>query len=303
MKLILRADKGWWHLWACGAVGVGLSAFLGVAPNNARAIPQEGEPNSVSSFDSNSTPTTTLQKQLLEVLAELRRARSESYQRQREVNEQKQQWQERIEKLEGQVAELRQEEEALDKQIAELDKTISEIMAASDAASQQYEELNKAVGRWKKQAAERVSTGMPWQREERLGRLNLPRLKEQAESTTVVESLTDIWNFFQEEMRLGQSGETLTMQVELPDERQVHVRGFHVGHAVMGYVSEDGQATGFWRRAKTGGRWDHALDAATAEAVRKTARILDRQEEPVLVGLPVLMGPAAGIQEHDAEQN
>jgi hypothetical protein len=128
-----------------------------------------------------------------------------------------------------------------------------------------------------------IALDVPFQLEERQGRVGrLRQLMGQAD-ITVSEKYRQIMDAYQLETNFGRNIEAYKGFLELDGVRR-QVDFLRVGRVLLAYQTEDREHTGFWNKAD--GQWGQLPDSFRADITRGM-RIARKQSAPDLLSLPV----------------
>ena len=233
-------------------------------------------------------PETKMLRELRSVVQTLREERSAFYEKQQQFKSNIQQKRDDLADLDSQLAELRIQEAQVDQDLARIEQDVSKLTSELQSHQSRQAQWQKSMDQWIRRGLLSVNAGIPFRQSQRC-KLLAPQQQETAEPEyfNAAETLGRIWSFFQEEMRLAQSGETYTQPLNIGDQRVKYVQLFRLGHLVLGYLTEDGQETGLWLTQKGGKQWQHNLTHKDDRAVRDAVEILNRRQEPKFISLPV----------------
>ena len=266
-----------WHLVSILLIWISCSTLLVAAPLD----PNQADYASLS-------PEAKLLDELHSIVQTLREERMAYYEKQRQLESHIQQKQNDLVALENKVAQLRTSEEQADQDLQRIEQDIQQLELELRSKKARQEQIQKTMDNWIVQGRKAVDEGVPFRQKERRERL-ISVAPEQSEnaSITAADTLGRIWNFFQEEMRLARSGETFTEQIDIAKNRLKYAQLFRVGHQILGYLTEDGRETGLWLEQNGRKQWQHALAEEDANTALTAVEILDRQQQPKLISLPV----------------
>ena len=227
-------------------------------------------------------------RELRSVVQTLREERSAFYEKQQQFESNIQQKHDDLADFDSQLSELRIQEAQVDQDLARIEQDVSKLTSELQSHQSRQAQWQKSMDQWIHRGLLSVGAGIPFRQSQRR-KLLAPQQQEAAEpeSFNAAETLGQIWSFFQEEMRLAQSGETYTQPLDIGDQRVKYVQIFRLGHQVLGYLSEDGQETGLWLAQNGTKQWQHKLMHKDDRAVRDAVEILNRRQEPKFISLPI----------------
>jgi hypothetical protein len=268
----------------------------GVCPLPA-ALP---DPNRIDSVSLSSE--AKLMDELHTVVRMLREERMAYYEKHRQMESKIQQKRTDLTALENKVIQLRLSEEQVDQDLQRIEQDIRQLELELQSKNADQEQLQKAMDDWVVQGCKAVDEGVPFRQKERSERLVLIELDNaERASGAVADTLGRIWNFFQEEMRLARSGETITEKIEIGRNRLKYAQLFRVGHQILGYLTEDGRETGLWLEQNGPKQWQHTLAEEDAKAALTAVEILDRRRQPKLISLPISIRIDRQLEEQELD--
>ena len=226
--------------------------------------------------------------QLWELIRTLREERTAFGQRQTECSEKINEARDTIVILQQKHEDLKTKEDHLDKKITEIQQKIESMQKDVSNDKFAFLILDRQIDSFVSTAAERIRTGMPYEKEKRISRLPERSQEETGETSAAIsDDFARIWSFAEEEFRIAASGETFTSQIALDNGTKPYARFFRVGHQILGFVAEEGSGTGLWRPAEPGKQWLTMTSYSEVSPIVKALNILDRNVAPALVQLPV----------------
>ena len=246
-----------------------LAGGLGVA--RGVAVPQDLETAAPA------TGHADVLRPLQDALSELRTLRQDYYQQKAADEAKLQQARENRDLLKAQVEDLQNQQAELDRQLREVREQVQSLQAQREQWEVVHEAVEHQISPFVAQERLVLATTSPYHRQERLARL-------QAEATGMLGTL---WSYAQEELRLAASSETYTERAAVADVTQPYARYFRVGQMILGYVTEDGRQAAIWLPSTEGGRWQTLDDPKQIASLRSAIEILDRQQAPRFVPLPI----------------
>jgi hypothetical protein len=245
--------------------------------------------------DGGTTPhapdAAALQDELQQLVRRLRKMRQDYYAR-------KQAQEDRIDEAAEQIASSERRKAALAPEKAEREGRVENLTAKAATLRSQREshdalcsDLADALRRFVRDRQAAVQKGMPHRVEERLQLLH--RLDRDLDSglpsaSTPVELA---WLFAEGELRDAASGAAYTAEAALPDGRRKPARFCHLGHVLLGFLTEDGQECGYAAPTPDGFTWLLGSGDSRASVIRDAVRVLDRREPPRLLLLPFIIQP------------
>ncbi len=129
-----------------------------------------------------------------------------------------------------------------------------------------------------------IAQGIPFQREERSSRLTLIAAELAGEAEERARGLVELLGVLSEELRLAETIEERSTQIDLPDGRRVHAYVVRLGLVQEAFVSEDGLDAGI---SAPGGTWRTDLDAVERAAVEDLVGSARGHRAAGLVPLPL----------------
>ncbi len=245
----------------------------------AEKAPERAEPRA--------SDAAALQSELRRLVGQLRELRQDYYTR-------KQAQEERIDEAAEQIKSLERAKTALAPQKAQLEsrvKTLLYDLAQLESERESDDALRSAVAEALRQFVHQqraaIEGGLPHRVEERLQllhRLDRDLEKGHAKASTLVELA---WLFGEGELRDAASGATYSAEVALPDGRRKPARFCHLGHVLVGFLTEDGHECGYAAPTPDGFVWSLESQDSRANVIRSAVRVLDRREPPRLLLLPL----------------
>ncbi len=253
------------------ASGLGFACVSAATPDSAAIAPATQPPD--------------LLRPLQGLLNQLRTLRQDYYRQKAADEVELRQARENRDLLRTQVEDLRKQETELDRQLAEAREQVQSL----EAQREQWRDIQDAVDRQVAPFVVRQRSALtavpPYHRQERLARLHSGTID--GNEPGVGDTLDPIWSYAQEELRLAASSETYTERAPAGDDAKPYARYFRVGQTILGYVTEDGRQAAIWLPLAESGQWQ-TLDAPKQIAsLRSAIEILDRQQAPRLVPLPI----------------
>jgi len=233
------------------------------------------------------TPEIKMLQELRSVVQTLREERSVFYEKQQQFESHIQQKHDDLADLDSQLSELRAQQEHLDQDLAQIEQDVSKLTSELQSHQTQQAQWQKSMEQWIRRGLISVDAGIPFRQSQRRKLLAPQQEAAAPESFNAAETLGQIWRFFQEEMRLAQSGETYTQSLDIGDQRIKYAQIFRLGHLVLGYLTEDAQETGLWLTQNGTKQWQHTLTHKDDRAVRDAVEILNRRQEPKFISLPL----------------
>lgn len=246
-----------------------LAGGLGVA--RGAAVPQGLEPAAPAAGQAD------LLRPLQDLLSQLRTLRQDYYQQKAADDAELQQTRENRDLLRAQVADLQKQQADLDRQLAEVREQVQSLQVQRDQWKAVQEVVEHQISPLVAQERLALATTPPYRRQERLARLQ----------TGAADMLGPLWSYAQEELRLAASSETYTERATGADGTQPYARYFRVGQMILGYVTEDGRQAAIWLPSTEGGQWQTLDDPKRIASLRHAIEILDRQQAPRFVPLPI----------------
>jgi hypothetical protein len=232
-----------------------------------------------------------LQDALQQLVRNLREIRQDYYAR-------KQAHEERIDQTAGQIGSLERERAALEREKAELGNRVQELTSEAARLRSQREvhdalrsDVADTLRKFVLQQRAAIKKGQPHRVDERLQLLHRLERDLNSDQPNVSTPVELAWLFAEGELRDAASGAAYTAEVALPDGRRKPARFCHLGHVLVGFVTEDGQDCGYAVPTPDGFTWLLESGDSGASVVRNAVRMLDRREPPRLLLLPLTIQP------------
>ncbi|MFT5288309.1 MAG: hypothetical protein ACI8QS_001279 [Planctomycetota bacterium] len=156
-------------------------------------------------------------------------------------------------------------------------KLSARIEAGLKLSAGEASQLCKALGA-------SIAEGIPFQREERAARLALIATELTGEPEERARGLVELLGVLSEELRLAETTEERSIQLELPDGRRVHAYVVRLGLLQEAFVTEDGVDAGL---SVPGGTWRTDLNAGERAAVENLVASARGHRAAELVPLPL----------------
>ena len=134
---------------------------------------------------------------------------------------------------------------------------------------------------------ERLESGVPFQREQRVERLTAIEVGLGGEEADRARALVELLTVLGEELHLAESIEQRSDRVTLSDGRRLHAYVVRVGLLRSVFISEDGSTVGI---SDDAGSWRTELDDGVRAAIVTLVATARGKQAPALVGIP-LGGP------------
>ncbi len=241
---------------------------------------------------SQAVATSDGQTSLLETLQGLvtqLRQRRQDYYRQKALNETEMHTaRENRAFLQTQVEDLREQEADLDRQLEESRSQVQTLEVQLKQKATLQNVVSREIMTFASEQQTQIAEGIPYKQSERIARLQagVADVNESA-LTSVANQLGHLWSYAQEELRLAGSSETYTERAPVGEDALPYARYFRVGQLILGYVTEDGHQAAIWLSSPQGGRWQTISDPGQVAQIRNAVEILDRQQAPRFVSLPI----------------
>lgn len=262
-------------------IGLAAGRFL---THRAMAAPQ-----------STATPgdQTVLLDRLQDLVSQLRQQRQDYY-RQKALDEtETQEARQNRERLQAQLEDVRKQEADLDRQLEDYRAQVQGLEAQLERSATMHGAVDREIATFVSEQQSQIEAGIPYKQAERIARLRAP-LADANESVPafVASRLGHLWSYAREELRLAGSSETYTERAVIEDGVLPYARYFRVGQLILGYVTEDGRQAAIWLSSPPGRRWQSLSDPGQVASIRDAVEILNRQQAPRFVSLPIDMNPS-----------
>jgi Protein of unknown function (DUF3450) len=236
---------------------------------------------------------TDLLEKLQGLVTHLRQRRQDYY-RQRALDETEMQTaRENRTLLQTQLDNVRKQEADLDRQLEAHHAQIQTLEAQLKQKAAVQHVVAREIMTFASEQKSQVAEGIPYKRSERIARLpaGVADANESAR-TSVAGQLGHLWSYTQEELRLAGSPETYTDRASVGQGTLPYARYFRVGQLILGYITEDGRHAAIWLSSPQGERWQSISDPGQVAQIRNAVEILDRQQAPLFVSLPIDISPS-----------
>jgi len=232
------------------------------------------------------TPTPELRK----LVTELRELRQDYYKQKGRDQAEIQAARRNRDLLGNQVEELREQEAALDAELADYQSQVQTLKAELKSTAAVRREIDRNLETFISAQATQIQEGIPYKQPERLARLQVPPTDPNDTATTSTAArLSALWSYSQQELHLAASSETYTERATIEEGVTPYARYLRVGQLILGYVTEDGQKSAVWLDEAQRARWQPIPDPTQFAPLRDAIEILDRQQMPRFVSLPIVL--------------
>ena len=251
------------------------------------------EATAASQSVANPDRQTDLLERLQGLVTQLRQRRQDYY-RQKTLDEaEMQEARENRALLQARVEDLRAQEADLDRQLEDYHSQVQTLEAQLQQKATLHDAAAREIAAFVPKQRSRIEEGISYKRQERITRLQAGAA-DANESTlpSVAGPLGHLWSYAQEELRLAGSSETYTARASVGEGARPYARYFRVGQLILGYVTEDGRQAALWLSSPPGGRWQSISERRQVAQIRDAVEILDRQQAPRFVSLPIDMSPS-----------
>jgi hypothetical protein len=251
------------------------------------------EPTDPDNANVESLQVQELSGELEDLIGQLRQERSDYYLQKAETDAEIERMQGNSNVLQSSLDDLLEQETDLDKQIQQYRSEVNGLEKQLGAKSEIAEAIRGQIRSFCSMQKTAIENCTPYKQQERIDRLQITfEDSNDTNSVSVVDQLSRVWSYVQDELRLARSSETYSGRMRMDDGTSPHVRYFRVGQLVLGYITEDGKRAGMWSALSGKKGWRHISDPKQVSDVRDAVDILDRRKAPRLVALPVAIEPA-----------
>jgi len=236
---------------------------------------------------------TVLLARLQDLVSQLRQQR-QAYYRQKALDEAEvQKAQQNRDLLQSQLNDLRTQEADLDRQLEDYREQAQTLVGQLEHKATVRSAVDQEIMTFVSEQRSQIEQGIPYQQPERSARLRAG-LADANESVPAsgARRLGHLWSYAQEELRLAGSSETYTERAMIEDGILPYARYFRVGQLILGYVTEDGRQAAIWLSSPPGRRWQSLSNPGQVASIREAVEILDRQQAPRFVSLPIDAAPS-----------
>lgn len=145
---------------------------------------------------------------------------------------------------------------------------------------QLVEQCNNLIGQ--------IRTSLPWNKEERLSRVNALKSDLQNGSARIEDGLSRLLALIEEEIAFGDEIVLDSRTIRRNDGSTVNARALRIGNLWMAYVDASEQLYGVLHRENdTTFVWNEDLDFTQREQIRTAIRVKESKKAPQIVSLPV----------------
>ena len=236
---------------------------------------------------------TELLEQLQGLVRQLRQRRQEYYEQKTRDEAAIQKAQENRTLLRTQLEEVRKQEADLDRQLEAYRAQVQALEAKLAPKAALENAVDREIAAFVPEQQSQIEAGIPYRQAARIARLHAGQADaNEPTAASATGRLAHLWSYAQEELRLAAASETYTERAAVEDGVLPYARYFRIGQLTLGYVTEDGRQAAIWLSPSGGGRWQPLSEPGQVASLRDTVEILDRQQAPRFVSLPMDPGLA-----------